>query len=198
MKAHLRQIGIGIALLGAAAVSTGANLPAFTFLPESRVWVEGTSSVRSYSCEAAEVKGTVDAVGEAFDVAKLDGAVRGAEVVVDVAGLDCGNGTMNGHMRKALKVTEHGAITFRLTDYTVTGEGVNAQVRMNGTLQIAGQEQPVVVEGVASAAADGAVRVKGSHTIKMTDYGVKPPSLMLGTMKVHDPVKLNFDVVLKP
>ena len=32
----------------------------------------------------------------------------------------------------------------------------------------------------------------------MTDYGVKPPSLMMGTMKVHDPVKLNFDVILKP
>jgi hypothetical protein len=30
----------------------------------------------------------------------------------------------------------------------------------------------------------------------MTEYGVKPPSLMLGTMKVGDPVTVSFDLVL--
>lgn len=197
MKTHLRQVGFAIALLGTVAVSTAAIKPSFAFLPESRVWVEGTSTVRSYSCEAAEVKGSVDAT-PVLDLTKLDGAVTGAEVVVDVAGLECGNGTMNSHMRKALKMTEHGAISFRLNDYATTVAGTETQVTMNGTLKIAGQERPVTIQGIATAAAEGAIRVQGSHAIKMTDFGVKPPSLMMGTMKVHDPVKLNFDVVLKP
>ena len=198
MKSHLRQVGFAIALLGTAVVSTAAIAPRDGFLPESRVWVEGTSSVRSYTCEAAEVKGKVDAGAAALDVAALAGVVKAVEVVVDAAALDCGNGTMNNHMRKALKVTEHGTISFRLADYQAVAAGAETQVKMNGTLEIAGKQQPITVTGVASAAADGAIRVKGSHTIKMTDYGVKPPSLMMGTMKVHDPVKLNFDVVLKP
>ena len=39
---------------------------------------------------------------------------------------------------------------------------------------------------------------KGSKQLKMTDFGVRPPTLMMGTMKVHDPVKVSFDVLLKP
>lgn len=198
MKAQLRKVGFAIALLGTVAVSVAAVRPSFGFLPESRVWVEGTSSVRGYSCEAAEVKGTIEAAAPALELTKLEGAVKRVEVVVDAAALDCGNGTMNGHMRKALKVSEHGSISFRLADYQVVAAGAETQVKMNGTLEIAGKQQPITLTGVATAAADGAVRVTGSHTIRMSDYGVKPPSLMMGTMKVHDPVKLNFDVILKP
>lgn len=198
MNATLRKAGMTIVLLGAAAVTTAAGAPGSGFQPESRVWIEGTSSVRSFTCEAAEVKGGVEATAPAFDLAKLEGAVKRVEVVVDAAALDCGNGTMNGHMRKALKVTEHGTISFRLADYRVVDAGGETQVKMNGTLEIAGQQQPITVTGVATPAPDGAIRVGGSHTIKMTEFGVRPPSLMMGTMKVHDPVKINFDVVLKP
>jgi hypothetical protein len=31
----------------------------------------------------------------------------------------------------------------------------------------------------------------------MTEFGVKPPTLMLGTMKVGDKVKVGFDLYLK-
>jgi hypothetical protein len=30
----------------------------------------------------------------------------------------------------------------------------------------------------------------------MTDFGVEPPSLMMGTMRVHAPVTVGFDVTL--
>jgi hypothetical protein len=31
----------------------------------------------------------------------------------------------------------------------------------------------------------------------MTEFGLRPPSLMLGTMKVRDKVTVNFDLYLK-
>jgi hypothetical protein len=40
------------------------------------------------------------------------------------------------------------------------------------------------------------IRFKGSKQFKMTEYGVKPPTLMLGTMKVGDPVTVSFDLAL--
>jgi hypothetical protein len=33
--------------------------------------------------------------------------------------------------------------------------------------------------------------------VKMTEYGLKPPTLMLGTMKVDELVKVNFNLLLK-
>jgi hypothetical protein len=32
----------------------------------------------------------------------------------------------------------------------------------------------------------------------MTEWGVRPPTLMLGTMRVNPAVTIGFDVVLKP
>jgi hypothetical protein len=45
-------------------------------------------------------------------------------------------------------------------------------------------------------AENGTVTLKGTKLLKMTDYGVKPPSLMFGTMKVADAVTVSFDLVL--
>ena len=198
MKKNPRQITLMGAVIGIAVVTAAALTPDAVIQPESRVWIEGGSTVRGYTCEAPAVNGSVTSEVAAFDVAALAGAVRTAEIVVDASALDCGNGTMNSHMRKALKATDHAGIRFRLDEYTVQAAGAESLVRMQGALVIAGSEQPVTIDGVATPAADGGVRVAGSHGIRMTDYGVTPPSLMLGTMKVHDAVTLNFDVVLKP
>ena len=43
-----------------------------------------------------------------------------------------------------------------------------------------------------------ALRVRGSERITMMDYDVQPPRLMAGTMRVHAPVTVGFDVVLRP
>ena len=39
--------------------------------------------------------------------------------------------------------------------------------------------------------------VRGTKRIDMTQWSVRPPSLMLGTMKVNPQVTVGFDVVLK-
>jgi hypothetical protein len=42
---------------------------------------------------------------------------------VSVAGLECGNGTMNGHLRKALKSDTSPKISYRISSYDVTPRG---------------------------------------------------------------------------
>jgi polyisoprenoid-binding protein YceI len=162
--------------------------------PASKLWVEGTSSVRSYKCEATKINGGLDLQGEMpATVAELQAAVSGVDLTIPVAQLDCGNGTMNDHMRKALKTDANPMIKFNLTKHEVAANGA---VTMTGKLSIAGQEQPVTLTANATQE-NGGLRVKGSKQLKMTEFGVKPPSLMMGTMKVGDPVTVHFDLVLK-
>ena len=98
---------------------------------------------------------------------------------------------MNEHMRKALKFNENPQIKWRMTSYSVDGTSVT----IKGFLTIAGKENPIELNGTGSAE-NGVLRVKGTEQFKMTEYGVKPPSLMLGTMKVGDPITVSFDLVL--
>lgn len=172
----------------------------FQLQPESRLWVEGTSTVRSFTCQATDLRGTVAPAAGAtgLAIAELQSSVSGATVVASVAGLDCGNGTMNGHLRKALEAPQHPNITFTMASHRVGGAASPAQVTMNGNLRIAGQEKPVTIQAQAVQEPNGGLRVRGSKEIAMTEFGVRPPSLMLGTMKVGDRVTVHFDVLLKP
>lgn len=187
-KKTAAAIVIGSALLlGATALGSGQ------LSPDSRVWVEGTSTVRSYRCEAASMESELVTTPAAATAVPLEVLVRAAEVTIAVETLDCANGTMNGHMRKALRMDEHPRITFELDTYTIDG----ATATLDGTLAMAGRTNPVRIAATVLEEDGGVVRVRAEHELRMTEWGIKPPSLMLGTMKVHDPVTIHFDVALQ-
>jgi polyisoprenoid-binding protein YceI len=116
------------------------------------------------------------------------------EVEFPVAMLECKNGTMNEHMRKALKASENRTITFALSSYdiakttTVTGA-------LQGTLQLGGQTRPITIP-VQFAQGDHGLRVTGKVPVTMTTWGIKPPTLMLGALKVGETVTVHFDLQL--
>ncbi|HSU13692.1 YceI family protein [Longimicrobium sp.] len=176
-------------------VLAAASLAPLSMQPGSRVWVDGTSTTRSWHCESTHAVGS--AAASTTDLAQLAN-VGSASVTVPVATLDCRNNTMNGHMRNALKAAEAPEIRFRATSVKVNATGADAgTAEMAGTLSIAGQERPVTINATV-ARENGQVRVRGSKRITMTEWGVRPPSLMLGTMKVAPAATVGFDVVLKP
>lgn len=187
-------------LTGMMVLAGSSAVAPITFQPESKLWVDGTSTVRSYSCKATTMRGSVQSAeaGATLEMAQLRKAVRTVEVAVPVQGLECGNGTMNGHLRKALKAEENPTVKFELSQYDlVAGGGSEGAVTLKGRLVIAGQEKPVTIQADLSTDAAGTLRVKGSKELLMSEYGVKAPTLMMGTLKVRDRVVVNFDVVLK-
>lgn len=188
---HILTVTVAGALV-AGAVTAQATRRTVSLNPESRVWFDGTSTVRSFSCSATRIESTVETDASALS-ASPDQVVKSAEVVIAASALDCKNGSMNGHMRKALKAAQYPNISWRMTSYRVEADSV----MISGQLSIAGKENPIELRTFGQAA-DGTIRVKGTVPIRMTEFGVKPPTLMLGTMRVHDAVTVKFDVALNP
>ncbi|HET9983423.1 MAG TPA: YceI family protein [Longimicrobiales bacterium] len=187
-------VGMAVASLALVSAVRGQDTGA-----EGRIWLEGTSTVRKWSCDAKEFAPAMKA-DPGFEKALLEGqkAVRGVGAKIAAGAIECGNGKMNDHLRKALKVQEFPTISYELKSYEVTKQGEAAAVTARGELTIAGTTRPIEMEVTATPTAAGGLEVKGAKEIRMTEYGVKPPSLMLGTLKVGDPVTVHFDVVLKP
>lgn len=176
---------------------TPAN-PVLTLQPQSRLWVSGTSTVRSFECKATAFDVRLDAAPDAVaGVLAGEKAVRTADVTVPAAKLDCGNGKMNEHMWKALKKEQHPDIAFRLTSYQSAKGAAGVQGELTGVLALGGVEKTITFPGTAVDAGEGTLRVTGTHELRMTEYGLKPPSLMLGSMKVGDRVTVAFDLLLK-
>jgi polyisoprenoid-binding protein YceI len=187
-------------LFATRAVDTD-NASRLVLASQSRLWVDGTSTVRSYTCQAGRIDVTVqlDPAAGGADMATLNQAVKRVELNVPVAQMDCGNGTMNDHMRTALKASDHGVIAFRMNRLNVTPASAGqARASLEGRLRIAGQDRPVTLTGELLEAPDGSLRLRGTHEFPMSQFGVAPPRLMAGTLRVHDPVKVQYDLILRP
>jgi polyisoprenoid-binding protein YceI len=166
--------------------------------PQSKLWVEGNSTIRSFSCQASEVQATVTASGESAVTRLMTGdkAVQTVSVIVPSEKLDCGNGTMNEHMRKAIKASDNPTIAFKVTGYDLAKEANGVSGTLTGTLSLGGQTKTISVPatGVMS---EGTLRVTGAYELAMSDYNLTPPSLMFGRIKVRDKVTVKFDLLLK-
>ena len=92
-----------------------------TLNPESKLWIDGKSTVRDFTCKAAAMHATVEAT-DAPVPALLSGtkAFKAVRFEVQATQLDCANGTMNKHMLKALKAADQPVIAFRLDSYDLT------------------------------------------------------------------------------
>jgi polyisoprenoid-binding protein YceI len=141
----------------------------------------------------AEIEGAPNAI---VGVLGGDKSVKRVEFRVPAEKMDCGNGTMNEHMLKAIKAKEFKTIAFRVASYDVAKGGDGVHGTLNGTLTLGGVERKIAVEAAAADAGAGALRVSGTYQLKMSEYGLKAPTLMFGTMKVGDAVKVGFDLVL--
>jgi polyisoprenoid-binding protein YceI len=190
----------GPALAIAVALPVLAWTPLFerlTLQPESRLWVDGTSTVRSFSCKATDVDAMVDGAPDA--VAQVAAGEKGVNAVrfrVEAAKLECGNGTMNEHMRKALKADANPVIDFKLASYDVSRAGDGVTGTLTGSLSLGGVQKPVSIAAVGKSEGS-ALRVTGSYPLKMTEYDLKPPTLMFGRIKVGETVTVKFDLLLK-
>ena len=198
MKTNLKSTLLALAIvLPASGAWTVAN-EMLVLQPQSRLWIDGTSSIRSFSCKAAEVSAVVEATGPNAipQLLLADKGVKSVRVTVPAERLDCGNGTMNEHMRKAIKLSEFNSIEFRLTDYDVARSADGVSGTINGTLLLGGVTKPVTLKADGKPEG-GMLHITGSYDLDMTDYGLKPPTLMFGRIKVGRTVKVNYDLLLK-
>lgn len=184
----------GVAAVMALGLVTGASAQDAA----SSLTINGTSTVRSWECAVPSFSvAPSPPTGFEEGVLKGERSLETVTLVFPVKAIECGNGTMNDHLRKALDADEHPQIRYRLSKYDLANAESGMLVKAEGELVIAGTARPIEMAVTVTRDASGAIRVRGEEEVKMTDFGVKPPKLMLGTLKVGDAVNVKFDVALR-
>lgn len=186
---------LGLALVAVAAMNANAQARA-TLAPASKLWIEGTSNVHDWKADAAVVNAEIelDAAGLSAEPAKL---VRKVTITIPVKELKSGKGGMDNNIQKALKADKNPDIVYTLTKIEALSDTKDGfTLRASGTLKLAGGESAVTTEIVAARQPDGSIRATGTVPVKMTAFGVKPPTAMLGTIKCGDDVQVKFDLLV--
>lgn len=185
----------------ALAIAIIAGWPAAAQSPLSidsgKVTVTGSSNVHAWTAATNKVRVTRARIAPAaagtdlWDTVLKPGVVEAFEIAIPAASLSAPKGDLDKNMHKALKVTEHADITFRLVRFETATPGTRAI----GVLKIAGVEKEVALE-ITTKRAGGTLAVAGRVDLLMTDYGIAPPKAMLGMLKTDPKVTIAFETVL--
>jgi polyisoprenoid-binding protein YceI len=197
----MRTLPFAAMLLGAlaCATATASAQPRLVSQPGTKVTVDGSSNVHGWSCSTDSVEVTVAAdPAIAKPGTPPRQAFERAQVRISVVALECGDGTMNKNLRKALAADANPAILFKSTGIEVNA-GTDADhftVIAAGALSIAGKEKPISIEIATTRLANGTFKAIGTVPLRMTDFGIKPPVALLGTLRTKDPVTVRFELIL--
>jgi hypothetical protein len=164
--------------------------------PTSAIGLEGTSTLHRFSARSQALSLTATArpqSGQMLRQAIAQGRVDGLDLSLPVESLKSGDGGLDRNMDKALESDRYPLIAFHLETYGVTDDSVEAY----GLLTLHGQAKSVTLTATIQQAGRQA-RLKGETKLNMEDFGVKPPVLMLGTLKVGKDVKVSYDLLLNP
>ena len=146
---------------------------------------QGTPSDTSLSDEAAD-----------------SGPAR-AYVTIPVSSLQCGSAPMRADLMHALKEKKAPYIVFVLRNIgnvTVVPGGKQDQ-RMHfhfvavGDLVLAGVEHPVKIGVNVVQTGPTRFELRAEKSLKMTDFGIVPPSALFGLIKAKDQVVISTDMV---
>jgi polyisoprenoid-binding protein YceI len=121
-----------------------------------------------------------------------------AIVTIPVTSIKSDHAKMDKLMANALKAKTNPEIRYEMTQATpknVTAAGFVLETR--GKLTIAGTTKDVAFDVQGSRNADGRYTLVGQAPIKMTAFGIKPPTAMMNTIKTGDDVKVTFRWVVE-
>ncbi len=159
----------------------------------------GDSSLHAYTSTAnnAALTFSYDAASSKTPAEQLiSGQLKALSVSIPVNEMRSGKGGLDKNMQKALKAVDHPNILFRMENFTVTPSTTQPGVfflKTTGTLEIAGSKKEVELGG-ALTAEGSTTRIQGEKELKMTDYGIKPPKIMM--IKTSNEVKIHYDLWL--
>ncbi len=185
-------------LFGIAFVQIQAQNEIVLIEEESLIWIEGSSTVADIYCKALEVVGyaTIESTN-VTDPSELTNNNNGeVRIKIPVFDFDCGRRQMNRDFYRALRAEIYPSIEFSYKSARLVTnldpECAPFQLDVKGVLTVAGVSKDINVMVDVEPCELNRFTLKGSKKIKMTDFGIEPPSAMFGLIRAHDELEVFF------
>ena len=185
-----------ITLFAAVALATAAfALDTWQGAKGSVIRIEGTSTLHEWKMEGPTINGKIDA--PAIERWATGGEKPAVHVAIPVTSIRSEHSKMDKLMADALKAQANPEVQYVMTDATLARTGDPFVIRTKGKLTIAGVTRDVDMDVTGTRGADDRYLLTGQAPIRMSDYGIKPPTAMMGTIRTGNDVKVTFRWVVE-
>ncbi len=157
--------------------------------------VRGSSNLHSWESTANEVRANGTFSVKAGNL----NAIQALYLEIPVKTIKSTKGSMmDNKTYDALKADAHPNITFKLDKVLgLSKRGDGYDINTIGNLSIAGTTQKTDLFVIGKVASDGTVTFSGSKKLKMTDFNIKPPTALMGTLTTGNEIEIVFQVTFK-
>lgn len=191
---------------------------------DNHVIIKGQSTVNHWSCKTDKIhselqvfirrdriKQLVNNLNERINVKDLRRTVMEISpprpplmnVSIPIRSFECGREAMNRDMYEALRADKQSNIQYmfyRIQSISLNKENQTKKFRLRttGAIGMANVAQTVEFPVTITQEDDLSFRVSGSIDMKMTDFGVEPPTAFFGLIKAYDEITIEFTMNIKP
>lgn len=155
----------------------------------------GRSTLTKFSSATSQIEVRSAALRQAEPWTEaLKGKLRSFQISLPPSGWKSGDSTLDAHMRTALK---NQPIHAEMKSYHVKEDSSLGRYHIETriALTVAGEAKEVTLELFADLKGQE-LRIWGTTQLLMTDFGMTPPTLFLGTLKTHNEIQVKIDLVL--
>ena len=157
----------------------------------STMTIYGTTNVHDFTEKVTQISGELVINAGQKSVQSLD-------ILIPVKAIKSPEKLMDTYTYEAFNSEKNPNISFHLTDASglkITEKDI--EVTVTGNLTMNGTAKKISVKITGKNPKSGVYQFKGAIAIKMTEYKMKPPTAMMGMMKVGDAITLKFDITLE-
>lgn len=151
----------------------------------STITISGTTNVHDWKSKVTLMTGEL--------TLNSDKKVQSLTVDIPVKSIKSDEKLMDTKTYEAFKAEKNPSISFKLTDVNALQiNGNEISVTITGNLTMAGTTRKIVLKSTGKNTKPGIYQFKGNTNLKMSDFGMKAPTALMGVMKVGDVVNLSF------
>jgi len=151
--------------------------------------VSGTSNLHDWETISTKASGTLTAMineGEIVEIVSLSVKMPSESLIHEKEG-------MNKMVYETLKTNEHEKVNFELVNATK----INDKWSFNGKFTVVGISQDATFDVTINKTPSSEYKIEGSYSPKLTDFGIEPPTAMMGQVKAGNKVTITFNVKFK-
>jgi len=184
------KLAFGTLLLTALALQTSLAQTYQLSNASSSLIIDGTSNIHNWDITAENQQGKIVVVFEDGKLVRIDQL----DFSVKAESLKSGKSSMDKNTYKALNTEKHKQIVYKLKKVNAINCTSNnsCKVTTNGSLTIAGTTNSVDITFDVKVV-DSKIILSGKKILKMTDYGVEPPTAVFGTITTGDAIDVKFE-----
>jgi YceI-like domain len=197
----MKQLCIGLFLF--ALLLSAQAQESYRIIEGTSCYIDGTSTLSDWIVTVKQIEGEVSLSKDFAQkgLPKPGALIPKVLIRMVVKSMDGGRGAvMNDKILGAFNEPANPYVVFEMTEGKITNIKDEAagtfNVHLKGKISMAGQSRVVEMDIEGKRVSPGVYSFAATYPVKMTDYGITPPSAMFGQIESGDEVKVRFNITV--